>query len=208
MSDGILTQGKLFPIRDINPHEVSNRYALDGTGLNGLFVSYVTGYQGATGVGSPDNSDGYSNQNVASDYTNVFSKIYLNNRRVKAAAVGATKYEVAGVTLNPVAVTDENNNALRNMPHYMREERGFVLTGQTVPVLKRGFVAISVSQVLGGTAPLPGYPFIATGAGQITALTPAQATGQLGGQGNFVLGRFASTTGANNGGYIELEVTL
>lgn len=208
MPDGILTQGKLFPLRDISQHEVSNRFALDGTGLNGLFVQYVTGYQSPTGYMNPDNADGYSNLSVGSSYTNVFAPIYLNNRRVKAAGIGATKYEVAGVTLNTVAITDENNNILRQMPHYWREERGFVLTGQTVPLVKRGFITIANSQVLGGTAPLPGYPFIATGVGQITALTPAQATGQLGGNGNFVLGRFASATGSNNGGYIELEVTL
>jgi hypothetical protein len=200
MSDGILTQGKLFPIRDYDKHEVSNRYALDGTGLNGLFVQYVTGGQNV------DTADGYSNQNVASDFTNTYSKIYLNNRRVKPAVAGATKWEVAGVTLNTVAITDENGNALRNMPHEMREERQFVLTGQTVPILKRGFVAIAISQVLGGTAPQAGFPFVATGVGQIAPLTPAQATGAS--FSNLVLGRFASNSGAFNGGYIELEVTL
>lgn len=202
MSDGILTQGKLFPIRDISQHEVSNRYALLGTGLNGLFTTYVTGGQ------NPDLADGYSNQAVAASYTNVFSTIYLNNRRVRPAQAGDTKFEVAGVTLNTVAINDENGNPLRNMPHQQREERGFVLTGQTVPLLKRGFVSIQVSQVLGATAPQAGYPFIATGVGQITAITPAAATGQVGAGGNYVLGRFASNSGTNNGGYIELEVTL
>lgn len=202
MSDGILTQGKLFPLRDYDNHEVANRFALDGTGLNGLFVSYSTGSQ------NPDNADGYSNQSVAANFTNTFSTIYLNNRRVKPSVVGATKWEVAGVTLNTVAVSDENGNVLRNMPHYLREEKQFILSGQTVPILKRGFLTINNSQVLGATAPLPGFPFIATGAGQITALTPAQATGQLGAGGNFVLGRFTSATGVNNGGYIELEVIL
>ena len=200
MSDGILTQGKLFPLRDISQHEVTNRFALDGTGLNGLFVSYVTGNQ------NPDTADGYSNQSVAANFTNTFSTIYLNNRRVKASSVGASKWEVAGVTLNTVAVYDENGNVLRNEPHYVREERMFVLSGQTVPIVKRGFITINNSQVLGATAPLPGYPFIATGVGQITAITPAQATGSLGGYGNFVLGHFSSATGVNNGGYIELEL--
>lgn len=208
MSDGILTQGKLFPLRDISQHEVANRFALDGTGLNGLFVSYVTGYAGITGSSGPDNADGYSRQAVASSYTNVFSTIYLNNRRVVPATLGQTQWEVAGVTLNTVAINDENGNPLRNMPHYKREERGFILTGQTVPIVKRGFLTINNSQILGATAPLPGYPFIATGAGQIIALTPAQATGQLGGGGCLVLGRFTSATGVLNGGYTELEILL
>lgn len=200
MSDGILTQGKLFPIRDYDKHEVSNRYALDGTGLNGLFVQYVTGGQNV------DLADGYSNQSIGADFTNTYSKIYLNNRRVKPAVAGATKWEVAGVTLNTVAVSDENGNILRNMPHEMREERQFILSGQTVPILKRGFVAINISQVLGGIAPQAGFPFVATGAGQIAPLTPAIATGAS--FSNLVLGRFASNSGSNNGGYIELEVTL
>lgn len=202
MSDGILTQGKLYPLRDISQHEVMNRFALDGTGLNGLFTTFVTGGQ------NPDSADGYSNQAVAASYTNVFSTIYLNNRRVRAAAVGDTKFEVAGVTLNTVAVNDENGNPLRNMPHQQREERGFVLTGQTVPILKRGFISIAASQVLGNTAPQAGYPFVATGVGQIAVMTPAQATGQGGAGGNFVLGRCTSRSGTNNGGYVELEVTL
>lgn len=198
MSDGILTQGKLFPIRDVNQHEVSNRYALLGTGLNGLFTTYVTGGQ------NPDNADGYSNQAVAASYTNVFSTIYLNNRRVKPSAAGDTKWEVAGVTLNTVAITDENGNILRNMPKRQREERGFILSGQTVPLLKRGFCAIQVSQVLGATAPQAGYPFVTTGVGQITALTPAQATGAS--WSSLVVGHFGSNSGTNNGGYIELEI--
>lgn len=200
MSDGILTQGKLFPLRDVSPHEVSNRYALDGTGLNGLFVSYVTGNQNV------DTADGYSAQQAASSYTNVYSPIYVNNRRVKPAVFGDTKWQVAGVTLNTVAITDENQNILRNMPHYMRVERQFILTGQTVPLVKRGFLTINISQVVGGIAPQAGYPFIATGLGQITPLAPATATGAS--FSNLVLGRFGSNSGQNNGGYIELEVTL
>lgn len=199
MSDGILTQGKLFPLRDISSHEISNRYALDGTGLNGLFVAYVTGNQ------NPDNADGYSNQSVGSPYTNTFSTRYFNNRRVRATRVGDTKYQVAGVTLNTVAEYDENGNKLVNMPYYMREERTFILTGQTVPIVKRGFITISNTQV-GGAVPIPGYPFVATGEGKIAVLEPVAATGAV--WQPYILGRIASTTGSFNGGYTELEVTL
>jgi len=198
MSDGILTQGKLFPLRDYSSHEVSNRYALDGTGLNGLFVAYVTGNQ------NPDNGDGYSNQSVGASYTNTFSTLYLNNRRVRPATAGDTKYAVAGVTLNTVAIYDENGNKLQNMPAYIRDERTFTLTGKTVPIVKRGFLTISDSQVAG--LPIPGYPFVATGVGQIAVLSPVAATGAV--WQPYILGRIASTTGSNNGGYVELEVTL
>jgi hypothetical protein len=198
MSDGILTQGNLFPLRDVSQHEIVNRYALDGTGLNGLFVSYQTGNQ------NPETADGYSSQSVGTSYTNTFTTRYFNNRRVRPAAAGDTKWQVAGVTLNTVAEYDENGQKLVLLPPKEREERGFVLTGQTVPLAKRGFVMVKKA-IVNGT-PIAGYPFVATGVGQIAVLSPS--VGNQTGWANLVLGRFTSSTGANNGGYVEVEVQL
>lgn len=199
MSDGILTQNNLFPLRDVSQHEIINRYALDGTGINGLFVSYVTGNQ------NPELGDSYSNQSVGTPYTNTVSTRYFNNRRVRAAAAGDTKWQVAGVTLNTVAEYDENGQKLVLLPPAVREERGFVLTGQTVPLAKRGFFVIKEACVAG--VPIPGYPFVATGVGQIAVIAPSVATGSTLFQ-SYILGRFTSTSGFNNGGYVEIEVNL
>lgn len=198
MSDGILNQNNLFPLRDVSQHEIIQRYALDGTGLNGLFVSYVTGNQ------NPDTADSYSTVSPGATYTNTVSYRYFNNRRVRPAAVGDTKWQVAGLTLNTVAEYDENGNKLVLMPPADREERGFILTGQTVPIAKRGFFLIKESQVAG--VPYPGYPFIATGAGSILVVSPTLANTT--GYNNLVLGRFTSTSGFNNGGFVEIEVNL
>lgn len=201
MSDGILTQGKLFPARDFSQHEVVNRFALDGTGLNGLFVSYNTGSQ------NPDILYGYNGQAVGTPYTNTFTQRGANPRRVRPAAAGDLKWQVAGVTLNTVAINEENGLPIILLPKQVRDERQFTPTGQTVPLVKRGFITISNSMILGPLPPLAGYPFVATGVGQITALTPAFAASNTGFT-NLVLGRFTSSTGINNGGYTELEVNL
>lgn len=198
MSDGILTQNNLFPLRDVSQHEIAQRFALDGTGKNGLFVAYQTGGQ------NPDTADGYSTQSPGTPYTNTVSYRYFNNRRVRPATAGDTKWAVAGITLNTVAEYDENGQKLVLLPPQVREERGFILTGQTVPVAKRGFFTLGMTQVAG--TPIPGYPFVATGAGRIVGIDPAVATG--GAWPSLVLGRFTSTSGSNNGGFVEIEVNL
>lgn len=196
MSDGVLTQNNLFPLRDISQHEIVNRFALDGTGINGMIVSYQTGNQ------NPDLSDGYSQISPGATYTNTISYRYFNNRRVRPAQAGDLKWQVAGITLNTVAEYDENGNKLVLQPPYVTEERGFILTGQTVPIGRRGTFWIKMSQVNG--TPIPGYPFVATGVGQYAVLSPT--VGNQTGWSNLVLGRFTSTSGFNNGGFVEFEI--
>lgn len=210
MSDGTLTQGYLFPLNDVDQHEIRNTWALDGTGLNGLFVSYQTGiYTGLAGTfnQNPDNADGYPNPAVSpgASYTNIFTSRYLNNRRVKPSAFGDFPWQVAGITLNTVAEYDENGQKLVLMPEYLRKERGFILTGQTVPVAKRGFFTLRASQVanIATVSPTAGVPFIVSGLGQPFALNAVQASGAF---LPYIIGRFTSATGTNNGGYVELEV--
>lgn len=202
MSDGILNQGYLFPFRQYDPAEVVNLFALNGTGLNGQFVSYDTGSQ------APENADGYSTLSVGAQYTNIVSNRYLTNRRVHASLVGETAQQCAGVTLHTTAEYDENGRKLVLEPSYLTVERGFVVSGQTVPILKRGLITISLSQVANRavTAPLPGYSAVLTGAGQLAAITPALATGSS--WAPFVVGRFVSSSGAFNGGSIQFEVQL
>ncbi len=200
---GILSQGTLLPYRQYAEAEVLNQYSLSVTGQNGMFVSFVTGNQ------NPDNADGYSTLAVGAAYPNIVSTRYLNNRQVKPAAVGDTAWQVAGVTLHTTAEFDENGNKLVLQPTDYTLERGYVVSGQSVPILKRGLISIAMSQVTGGI-PLPGYPAVITGNGQLCPLLPSTATGS-----NFppyVVGRFVSSTGSNNyaavGGYVQFEVNL
>jgi hypothetical protein len=198
-----LGQGNLRPFRVENPFERRDQYALLGTGLNGMLVTYVTGNQ------SPDNADGYSTQAVGASYTNTYAPLYFNNRRVRPAAAGDTKYEIAGVTLYTTALTEENGLPINLMPQQTREARGFVATGNSVPFAQRGKYTFALDRI--NKAPLAGYPVVATGVGAFAQLTPTEATTALNPVGQtgwnaWIVGSVASASGANNGGYFELEL--
>jgi len=200
---GILSQGNLLPYRQYAEAEVLNQYSLNITGQNGQFVSFVTG-----GQNPDDSAGGYSTTSVGAQYTNLVSTRYVNGRQVKPASAGDTVWQVAGVTLHTTAEYDENGNKLVLQPRDATVERGYVASGFSVPILKRGMISIAMSQVAGPTVPLPGYPAIITGLGQLYPLTPAQATGSS--FAPFVVGRFLSATGNNNyaavGGYVQFDV--
>jgi hypothetical protein len=202
---GILTQGNLAPLRQYAEAEVINFFSLNVTGQNGMFVSYVTGNQ------NPDNANGYSNLPVGAAYTNIISTRYLNTRQVRPATFGDTKWQVAGVTLHTTAEYDENGNKLILQPSDAVYERGYVLSGQSTPILKRGLVTLVMSQVDG--VPLPGYVGAVTGNGRITVLNPTafNVTG-VGNIANSIVGRFISSTGNNNyasaGGFVQFEVNV
>ncbi len=198
-----LTQGNLRPFRVENPFERRDQYALLGTGLNGMLVTYVTGNQ------SPDTADGYSTQAVGASYINTYAPLYFNNRRVRPAAAGDTKYEVAGVTLYTTALTEENGLPINLMPQQVREARGFVSTGTSVPFAQRGKYTFALSRL--NTTPLAGYPLVATGVGAFAQLTPSNvitAINPIGGTGwgDYIVGRTVSSSGALNGGYFEAEI--
>lgn len=201
---GILSQGNLLPYRQYAEAEVLNQYSLNVTGQNGMFVSFVTGNQ------NPDVADGYSTLSVGASYTNIVSNRYLNTRQVKPAAAGDTKWQVAGVTLHTTAEFDENGNKLVLQPTDATVERGYVVSGQSVPILKRGLITLSMAQVDG--FPIPGYVGIVTGNGRISVANPTSfvVTG-LGNVANSIVGRFLSTTGTNNYtalGYVQFEVNV
>lgn len=191
-----LTQGNLRSLRVYAEAERRDQYALLGTGLNGMLVTYVTGNQ------SPDNADGYSTQAVGASYTNTYAPLYFNNRRVRPAAAGDTKYEIAGITLYTTALTEENGLPINLLPVQAREARGFVATGTSVPLVQRGKFSVALSRI--NTAPLAGYPVVATGVGAFAQLTPAVANET--GWSNLVVGRVVSNSGALNGGYFEVEL--
>lgn len=198
-----LTQGNLRPFRVENPFERRDQYALLGTGLNGMLVTYVTGNQ------SPDDADGYSTQAVGASYTNTYAPLYFNNRRVRPAAAGDTKFEIAGITLYTTALNEENGLPINLMPAQVREARGFVGTGNSVPIAQRGKYTFALSRL--NVAPLAGYPLVATGVGAFAQLTPSAvitAINPIGGTGwsEYVVGRSVSNSGANNGGYFEAEL--
>lgn len=203
MSDGMLTQGNLFPLRQYSEAEVLNFFALNGTGLNGQLVAYETGNQ------NPELADGYSTLSVGSNFTNIISNRYLNNRRVRPAAVGDLKSQIAGVTLHTTAEFDENGQKLVLLSPDQAYERGFVPSGFTTPVLKRGLLTIRLSQILNSAtvSPVPGMVLVPSGVGAFCAVAAATATGSAD-IWQRAVGNVVSTSGANNGGYLQIQVSV
>lgn len=205
MAFEFIRQGNLLPNRDYDQHEVLPYFALNVTGLNGQLVTFVTGQQ------DPVTSEGYLTQQVAAAYTNIYSPRFAVSRRVRVAAAGDTKWEVAGITLYTTAEFDENGNRLVNMPAAQAEARAFVTSGQAVPILKRGQLTAFLSQ-FNGTIPIAGYPIIATGTnGGWACVTPSYATGAS--VANLVVGRCISNSGTYNGvgvlgGFAQIEIAV
>ena len=194
----------LRPNADYDQHEILPFYALNQTGLGGQLVTLLTGNQ------NPVLPNGYGTEQVAAGYTNINSPLFKTLRTVRPATVGDTKWEVAGLTLKTTAMYDENGNRLLNMPYEMTEARGFVQTGQAVPILKRGQVTLALS-TLNGTTPFAGYPLIASGTGGFACVTPAYATGTS--ISNLVVGRVLSSTGVYNGagtlgGFFQADIAV
>lgn len=203
MSDGMLTQGNLFPFRQYSEAEVLNLFALNGTGLNGQLVAFETGNQ------NPELADGYSNLSVGSNFTNIISNRYLNNRRVRPAVVTDFKSQIAGVTLHTTAEYDENGQKLVLLSPDQAYERGFVPSGFTTPVLKRGLLTVRLSQIANQStvSPLPGFALVPTGVGAFCAVSASAVTGSPD-LFQRVVGNVVSASGANNGGYIEIQISV
>lgn len=196
------TQGNLLPFRQYAEAEVINFFALNGTGQNGLFVALETGQQ------SPADADGYTSTAVGANYTNVYAPRYENKRKVRLAAATDTKFNAVGVTLHTTAEYDNHGNKLVLMPHTRRDELGFVVSGETVPVLTRGIVTLGQGAYVG--TPIPGYVGVLTGNGQIAVMDPAVALVSTGANafGHKIVGKFISTSGDAFGGYAQFKLEL
>ncbi len=205
INNAFISQTNLLPNRDFDQHEVLPYFSLRGTGLGGQLVTFLTGAQ------DPIQSEGYGTAQVAAPYVNIYSPLYTVARQVRVAAVGDTKWEVAGLTLYTTALRDENGNLLLNVPDDVAAARSFVKTGQAVPIVKRGQFTVFLSQ-FNGTTPYAGYPLVASGTnGGFACISPAVATGSS--VAPFVVGRCISSTGTYNGvgsfgGFAQIEIAL
>jgi len=204
MPNVFISSTNLLPNRDFDQHEVLNFFALNQTGLGGQLVTFITGSQ------DPVSSEAYGTQQVGASYTNIYSPLFSVSRRVRPATVGDSKWEVAGITLATTAMFDENGNRLLNMPYSHTEARGFVQTGQAVPILKRGQLTVALSQ-FNGTKPVAGWPLVASGSnGGFACVAPSFVTT---GVMNQVVGRCISDTGTYNGagvlgGFAQIEIAV
>lgn len=129
------------PFRDYSEHEVVNLFALNGEGNKGTFVTAVgNGFDFNTASAFED--DSFIDGSVSARF-NVASK-------VQPAPSGTAPALVLGMTLKDVKFRDENGYPLKWEPR-KAAERDLVISGEAVPVVKRGLFLYS------GVAGNPGF---------------------------------------------------
>jgi len=181
---------KLLPFRDVGPHEEINLFALNTTGEAGLFVK-PTAFD-------LDNADGYSSIGVGATYGNTFSNRYESKAKIALSASGDTKYSVLGVMLKDTREVDENGEKLLFHPE-LATKLNCVISGQNVPVAKRGMLLLKSGAYL-GTPAIGSVGVISnSGGGRIQALAPSAVTG-AGYTSDQIVGKFISANSAKFGG--------
>lgn len=193
------TQGNLLPFRQYGEAEVINFFALNGTGQNGLFVALETGQQ------DPANSDGYTTAGLGATYTNIYAPRFENKRKVRLATSTDTVYSAVGITLHTTAEYDSNGQKLVLLPKERRDEMGFVISGESVPVLTRGIVTLRKGAYNG--TPIPGYAGVLSGNGTITAV-PGATVAASADLSSRAVGKFISSSGSAFDGYAQFKLEL
>jgi len=129
------TKRLIKPFRGYGEHEVINMFAFDLETVNkGTFVKIL----GNGWKNSDDSLNITSATSVGASYSNVVSDRYSTTARVTTAGTGDAN-KVIGLLLNDVRETDENGEKLIFNPR-KAAELSAVVSGQTVPVLKRGII--------------------------------------------------------------------
>ena len=180
----------LVPYRDYSDHEVIPTFSLNTTGVAGLFVKPT--------VFNLDSGDGYSSIAVGSSYGNAFSNRYESKAKVGLTASGDTKFNVLGVMLKDTREVDENGESLLFHPN-LATKLNCVISGQNVPVLKRGTLILKSGSYL-GTPAIGSVGVISnSGSGRIQALAPSAVTG-AGYTTDQIVGKFISDNSTKFGG--------
>jgi len=180
----------LLPYRDYSEHEVMNEFSLNTTGVAGLFVKPT--------VFNLDSGDGYSSVSVGATYGNTYSNRYESKAKVGLSASGDNKYSVLGVMLKDTREVDENGESLLFNPS-LATKLNCVISGQNVPILKRGKLLLKSGAYLG--TPVIGSVGVISnsGSGRILAINPTGVTG-AGYTTDQIVGKFVSDQSAKFGG--------
>lgn len=129
------TKRLIKPFRGYGEHEVINMFAFDLETVNkGTFVKVL----GAGWKNTDDALNITSATSAGASYSNVVSDRYSTTARVTTAGTGDLG-KVIGLLLNDVRETDENGEKLIYNPR-KAAELSAVVSGQTVPILKRGVI--------------------------------------------------------------------
>jgi len=175
-------RSRLFPFRDLNQHDQTSLYSLNGTGLAGQLVKIVTG------SANPQSTevDGFGSSTVGGvSYNGTFSNRYENFWKVTPTTSGDNRYDAVGVTLHSTVDTDENGLPIRYYPERAKQI-GAVASGETITVARAGFLGVwgnYIDTSLG--APQPGHLAVVSrsGNGLFAAVDPDNASNFRAGAG-------------------------
>ena len=172
----------LRPFRDYSEHDVVNLFTYSGAqDANGVIATAGTvvkvignGFQPVVASTNPPGT-GFLGAvpvdmagSVGAGFANVVSDRYALTAKVTAASSG----DVAmGITLVTTQELDENGEKLVFNPRKVAE-KGVVISGQSVPVLTRGIVVYSGSQI--GAANVGAGVYLSTSAGELSTTAGTQ----------------------------------
>jgi hypothetical protein len=172
----------LRPFRDYSEHDVVNLFTYSGAqDANGVIATAGTvvkvignGFQPVVASTNPPGT-GFLGAvpvdmagSVGAGFANVVSDRYALTAKVTAASSG----DVAmGITLVTTQELDENGEKLVFNPRKVAE-KGVVISGQSVPVLTRGIVVYSGSQI--GGANVGAGVYLSTSAGELSTTAGTQ----------------------------------
>lgn len=199
---------RLLPDRNINPHDVINRYALDAkSGEAGTFVKVLNGDFSNDPVRYVNRTDLFKNSlgNAISQYPEVPYKVTATSGTGDAGLC-------IGMILNDVREVDENGENLHYYPQ-KRAELQCVVSGEAVPIATRGMVTLNTRALAGAVVPSVGHMAVLSTLGKVTGVAYSALSAE---QKNAVVGKFIGTgnresqqnTDAFAGGYAVLQFSL
>jgi hypothetical protein len=154
------------PFRDYSEHEVINLFALQGEANKGTFV---------TAVGSGFDLSAQSAFGNDSFIGGTVSARFNVANRVAPAPSGTIPARVLGMTLKDVKSVDENGYPLKFEPR-KAAERDLVISGEAVPVVKRGlFLYSGVNEAGGACAFGSGLAIADASNGELKVVAPGSA---------------------------------
>lgn len=141
------TVDRLLPFRQVHEQDTVNQFALDGTGVMGMFVSVSSG-------NFDDQHNWDFNNSPGATFDDISSFLYTTKTKVRPCTSGDSRENVLGITLFNVAETDENGEKYRYYKQKAKENR-VVLSGSAVPVGTRGFYMVTSNAWSNTTGDLP-----------------------------------------------------
>lgn len=185
----------LRPFRDYSEHDVINLFALKGANTNGIIankgtvvkidgVGFAPIVVGPGGTGSLGSNPVDMAGDVGAHFDNIVSERYAVSAKVVA---GTWQNKAVGITLMDVRETDENGEKLVYNPR-KASEMNVIVSGQATPVLTKGTVLYSGSEI--GSASAGASVYVSATAGELTTTQPDATAAPVG----YLLGTAVSNT--------------